>query len=415
MKNSIYVMLMFLVACGGSGGGGPGQGTAPRISNLQLQDDFAFVMAGNGTSSVFAQLEFNDPDRDLASIQVEISDGSSLVIPVPGNVTEASGVLVGDIIFNTTTRGVFTATVWAVDRNGNQSNRLSVDFSIVIDATNWTQRVSGTLEDLEDIAWNGSQFVAVGGNGTILTSDNSVDWSIRGSGTTSFLNGVMWNGSEYFAVGTAGTILSSPDGIAWFTESASFTDVTLEDIAWSGQLYVAVGSRSSNTVILTSPDGQTWTENMSIGFVLKSISDVVWSGQQFVATTTLGSFPQEAIVLTSTDGLTWVPVTISTDSVSTFSIVWAGDQFIAGGIVGRVFTSPDGVNWNEVTAPRASNLWAGAWSGFTWVAGGHAGHVSTIDGGNTWRSGPLSGFHGIAYGDDKFVAVARGGEIYSTP
>ena len=105
MKNSIYVMLLFLVACGGGGGGGggpgPGQGTPPQISNLQLQDDFAFVMAGNGTSSVFAQGEFNDPDRDLASIQVEISDGSILVIPLPGPVTEASGILVGDIVFNT--------------------------------------------------------------------------------------------------------------------------------------------------------------------------------------------------------------------------------------------------------------------------------------------------------------------------
>ncbi len=54
MKNSAYMMLMFLVACGGGGGGGGGgtnQGTAPQISNLELQDDFAFVMAGGGTGN----------------------------------------------------------------------------------------------------------------------------------------------------------------------------------------------------------------------------------------------------------------------------------------------------------------------------------------------------------------------------
>jgi hypothetical protein len=50
MKNSAYMMLMFLVACGG-GGGGTNQGTAPQISNLELQDDFAFVMAGGGTGN----------------------------------------------------------------------------------------------------------------------------------------------------------------------------------------------------------------------------------------------------------------------------------------------------------------------------------------------------------------------------
>jgi len=48
------MMLMFLVACGGGGGGdggGTNQGTAPQISNLELQDDFAFVMAGGGTGN----------------------------------------------------------------------------------------------------------------------------------------------------------------------------------------------------------------------------------------------------------------------------------------------------------------------------------------------------------------------------
>jgi hypothetical protein len=41
MKNSAYMILMFLVACGGGGSGGDtNQGTAPQISNLELQDDF---------------------------------------------------------------------------------------------------------------------------------------------------------------------------------------------------------------------------------------------------------------------------------------------------------------------------------------------------------------------------------------
>jgi len=421
MKKCRFCFLLILAACGGGGGGGGDGGggtdlcTAPQISNLEVTPNYAFFMTGNGTGFTSARIDYIDPDGDPGRIRIEVSDGSSLTIDIPSTVNATSGTLEAAVSFSTLERGVFTAEIWLVDQAGNESNRLSVDFYIVIDTTRWTRQVSGTQEALEDVEWGGAQFVAVGGNGTILVSNNGVDWSASVSGTTNFLNGVMWDGSRYFAVGASGTILSSSDGIVWTTETTSFTDVTLEDIAWSGQIYVAVGSRSNGTVILTSPDGQTWTENTSIEFTLRIIEDVAWSGQQFAATTILTGFPQNAIMLTSTDGLTWVPITISTDSVSTFSLVWADDQFMAGGIVGRVFISPDGVNWSEITAPRASNLWATSWSGLMFVAGGHAGNVSTFDSGNTWFSSNLSGFRGIAFGSDKFVAVAGGGLIYTAP
>ena len=54
------------------------------------------------------------------------------------------------------------------------------------------------------INWNGSQFVAVGEFGTILTSPDAVTWTAQ-SGPTSDLHGITWNGSQYSAVGESGT------------------------------------------------------------------------------------------------------------------------------------------------------------------------------------------------------------------
>jgi hypothetical protein len=73
----------------------------------------------------------------------------------------------------------------------------------------WTSQTSGTLSGLADITWNGSQFVAVGDNGVILTSLDAVTWTSQTSGTFSGLVGVTWSGSQLVAVGDFGIILRS--------------------------------------------------------------------------------------------------------------------------------------------------------------------------------------------------------------
>ncbi len=111
-----------------------------------------------------------------------------------------------------------------------------------------TSRTSGTTQNLFGVAWSGTQFVAVGNSGTILTSPNGIAWTTRTSGTTNNLVDVAWSGTQFVAVG-GGIILTSPDGIAW-TRQASGTTNRLLGVVWSGTQSVIVGA---NGTILTSP------------------------------------------------------------------------------------------------------------------------------------------------------------------
>jgi hypothetical protein len=69
--------------------------------------------------------------------------------------------------------------------------------------------------------------VAVGANGTILTSPDTVTWTSRVSGTINLLYGVAWSGAEFVAVGFYGTILTSPDGITW---TSRFSNSSMNDV-----------------------------------------------------------------------------------------------------------------------------------------------------------------------------------------
>ena len=75
---------------------------------------------------------------------------------------------------------------------------------------NWQSR--SALQEgiiLRGIAYGNGTFVAVGGNGTILTSPEGITWTSRTSGTDSILYGVTYGNGTFVAVGTDGTILQS--------------------------------------------------------------------------------------------------------------------------------------------------------------------------------------------------------------
>ena len=59
------------------------------------------------------------------------------------------------------------------------------------------------------MTYGNGRFVAVGEDGTILTSPDGVSWTRRTSGTSNRLEGVAYGNGLFVAVG-GGTILTSP-------------------------------------------------------------------------------------------------------------------------------------------------------------------------------------------------------------
>ena len=82
-------------------------------------------------------------------------------------------------------------------------------------------------------------FVAVGVNGTILTSDNGTEWTARTSGTTENLNRVAYGDGRYIAVGENATYKYSDNASSWSVSCCSgnvhFNDIDyFGNAKWSG-------------------------------------------------------------------------------------------------------------------------------------------------------------------------------------
>jgi hypothetical protein len=277
----------------------------------------------------------------------------------------------------------------------------------------WSLQASGTLNDLSGIVWSGTSFVAVGANGTVLTSPDGITWTSRTSGTTSYLTGIAWSGTQFVAVGydttsVAGIILSSPDGVTW-TVQTSGALWYLRGVVWSGTQFVAVGGYTAAT-ILTSPDGVTWTSRTS--GTTNFLSGVAWSGTTFVALGAIGT------VLSSPDGVTW---TLQTSGTGTYllGVAWSGTQFVAvGGPGGIILTSPDGITWTVRLSNFTDILRGVAWSGTQFVVVGLIGGFLDSADGVTWTLQPWGsdpGLLGVAWSGTQFVAVGSGGTILTSP
>jgi hypothetical protein len=229
----------------------------------------------------------------------------------------------------------FTSVAWS----GSQYVAVADDWPIATspNGTTWTIQNSGT-QVLFGVTWSKSQFVAVG-LGDILTSPNGLTWTSQNSGTSQqTLRSVVGDGSQFVAVGDNGTILTSPNGATW-TPQNSGTSNSLWGVAWSGSQFVAVGTN----VILTSPNGATWTPQNS--GTSNDLRGVAWVGSQFVA---VGDNEKNAedggsgIILTSPNGVIWTPQNASpgASQAKLNSVTWSGSQIVVVGDFGTILTSP---------------------------------------------------------------------------
>jgi hypothetical protein len=248
---------------------------------------------------------------------------------------------------STSTLHVYLEVIWAGNifitvGVPNQAGGIA-PISWSTDGITWFGISSGTTNTLHSIAGSGSIYAAVGNNGTILTNSlagiqNNATWTGRSSGTSNPLIKVIWTGSQFIAVGGAGTALTSPDGITWTARSTGLNSTTtLNSIAWSGSIFVAVGTDSSTglSVVITSADAITWTVRTAP--TTRLFSEVIWVGNRFVVVGSDSVF-NTSLIITSSDGITWTQV--STSQQRLFGLVATPNRVIAVGFLGAVSTSP---------------------------------------------------------------------------
>jgi hypothetical protein len=283
--------------------------------------------------------------------------------------------------------------------------------------SSWTVRNSGTDMYLLGVTTSGSQFVAVGYSGTILTSSDAISWATQNSGITNNLQSVIWAKSQaesqFVAVGDAGTILTSPDGVNW-TQQISPTIKNLNAVTWTESQFVAVGDFGT---ILTSSNGINWTPQDSgtiykLGGVAKNNSLLVAVGGP-----SGGAQGNAAIFTSPLDGTHWTPQRADTTSFLR-RVVWSGSRFVAVGNHGAIFTSTDGINWvRDDVGTVIDHLGDVTWSGSEFVVVGDSGTILTSADGIKWTrqsSVTLRYLRKVIWSHPRYIAVGANGTILTS-
>ena len=309
----------------------------------------------------------------------------------------------------------------------------------------------------------GSGWAVVGQAGTIMTSPNGTSWTLRSPNFSyNYITSVK-SSSHFLAAGFPGDKIGrSTDGAAW-----TFTAITqpandvqaVTAMAWSTsppKLVVGMsgGKIMSNTAadgsglvarssginqrfysgchtgsqfimvgqsgkLLTSTNGDTWVSRNS--GVTGPIFGVASRGTLHIA---CGSVSNQAstggFIITSSDGVGWsAPFNTPTPL---FSVAWNGTLWVAAGLAGRIYTSPDGAAWTERFIDSGTDFWEGditcmTWAGGNWLGATLTGDIVLSADGLSWKVRRVSGsgsINSIAYGAGKAVAVGESGILLNS-
>ncbi len=260
--------------------------------------------------------------------------------------------------------------------------------------------------------------VALGNNTAASSADGGVTWSGRSIPASHDINDVAWSGSRYAAVGTNGTTgvcITSEDGETWVSRIIPATESSgYFAIVWTGTQFVASGRNGAfQSVSVVSPDGITWSAGGSLGVGNTAIVSLATDGSTIVGVGT-------SRAITSPDGVVWTTRAIEAGNFE--GVAWSGAVFSAVANSNIQDTSPTGVTWTPHATPAFNNKHAVAWSSDLglFAACGESGsllNVITSPTGVTWTSqtvAAVASYVDIMWTGTSFV-VLRGSRVETSP
>ncbi len=284
----------------------------------------------------------------------------------------------------------------------------------------WQQRSPlPTLESLNGIVFGGGQFVAVGSNGEVLTSNEGTNWTHQVSGASDHLVGIAYGNSRFVAI-SRGLALASSDARTWKTTFLSDTPdadaiyglnlITFLNGVFIGEAGGCVEKHCQGALI-GSRDGQTWTRTEAPAIDCLSHRDGT-----FFASGGTGEIGGSGKSATSTNGIDWTQFgDAASECFGGNGLIQEDGLYVAVGSLGWIVTSTDGLNWTLHDAGTKASLTSVAHGNGRFVAVGEA--IVDSDDGINWHTLDWEvpdRLHGVAYGAGRFVAVGERGTILSS-
>jgi hypothetical protein len=216
-------------------------------------------------------------------------------------------------------------------------------------------------------------FVAVNGDSVaaklIATSTDGINWTLRThpAGDT-YWSCVCWAPEigKFCAMADdpapAGRAMVSSNGIDWTAYDTAVAQGVTGALCWSPTLSLfcagTVDAAGLASHIMTSPDGQTWTDQIPLGEALHWNS-MCWSEEKhlFVAVGMIDAF--HCVIKNSYNGNAWTSRAVPDDDQNLVDVEWSPELelFVALAYVNdagadHVFTSENGDDWIQMVSPE---------------------------------------------------------------
>ncbi len=318
--------------------------------------------------------------------------------------------------------GLINGTQYAfIVAAGNKNSKIGPTTSVVTatprllgPSVSWTVGTPLSGNALNSVVSNNNYFVAVGDAGTVFTAPYSYTavggvtaWSQATTpiGASTDLSSVLYDGSQFVALGRDGSIISSSDQVNWITRTAIVGAPSMNGLAYAAGLgYVAVGA--GGAIYRNTSGGVTnaWTA-MSSGTV-KDLYGVSYVNGRFVAVGAVGA------LLTSLDGISWTEQTPVTSN-SLRHVAYGAATYVAVGDAGTIVSSTDAAAWTSQTIPTTESFYSLCFGpDLQFIAVGTTGTLSYsatgVDGSWSVSNASSLDLYSIAP-DNVFIAVGAAG------
>lgn len=176
----------------------------------------------------------------------------------------------------------------------------------------------------------------------------SAEWN-RPNPTGYSYNQVRWLSNQFIAVGEQGTILTSPDGNNWTRRISGLSGIgaRLTGVAFSGNRFMAAGWNNSLT-LSNNASPNNWspvTVPPPNGGGSQHFDRIIWNGSQFV----LLSSGQHRIFFVNEDGTNFQAFDTTTPTAAILQdIIWDAQNSRYLGCGGRVYSSINGITWTDL-------------------------------------------------------------------
>lgn len=208
--------------------------------------------------------------------------------------------------------------------------------------------------NLSDLAYNGTQYVAIASPNRILVSTDATNWAPITNPTTKTPRAITVVGTTFVIVGDNGLIMTSTDGTTW-TVITTATTANLSSVAYDVTHGVLIAVGSDSTIIRSADSALTWATITAP--LTCTLNAVTWAEtlDLFVAVGDGG------VILTSVAGDNTTGATVWYEAISTVTTNLNAvsshlNDVVVVGDAGKVLTSPNTILWTEQTSGLTDNL-----------------------------------------------------------